>query len=161
MPKYLLLVVISLLSVSSSSIQKIKTFVYDYEGVLSMPEKNTLDSLFRQHEKKTNNEVVLLTTPDFGKYQNIDDYSLATGNKMGIGKAEKDNGVLIVFSQAQREARISTGLGTEEILTDSIAVEIMFNIMIPRFKEGKMFEGIFSGSKAITDFLEKPENEIR
>ena len=29
------------------------------------------------------------------------------------------------------------------------------------FKEGKIFDGIWKGSKAIVDFLEKPENEIK
>jgi uncharacterized membrane protein YgcG len=46
--------------------------------------------------------------------------------------------------------------GTEKVLTDSIAQNIIDSIMIPKFKEQKYFEGLWNGSLAITSFLEKP-----
>jgi hypothetical protein len=32
---------------------------------------------------------------------------------------------------------------------------------IKEFKQGKYFEGIYVGAKAVIDFLEKPGNEIK
>jgi uncharacterized membrane protein YgcG len=33
--------------------------------------------------------------------------------------------------------------------------------MTPHFTNGEIFEGLWAGSKAIVDFLEKPENRIK
>ena len=41
--------------------------------------------------------------------------------------------------------RITTGLGTQEIITDEICAEIIKNIIIPEFKKEKYFEGINKG----------------
>jgi uncharacterized membrane protein YgcG len=33
--------------------------------------------------------------------------------------------------------------------------------MIPRFNDGEYFEGLYDGSKAIVELLERPGNEIK
>lgn len=60
-----------------------------------------------------------------------------------------------------RETRISIGYGTEKILQDEIAKDILDSLMIPKFKQDPYFEGIYAGTKAVVDFLEKPENKIK
>jgi uncharacterized protein len=120
-----------------------------------------LDSLYKSHEKKTGNEIALVTTPNFGTDTSIELFSKHFWEKYGIGKKDINNGILIVFSGTQRETRIATGIGTEKILTDTIAKNIIVSIMTPYFKEGKYFEGIWEGSKAVTAFLEQDENKIR
>jgi uncharacterized membrane protein YgcG len=56
-------------------------------------------------------EIVLVTTPDYGAFANNVDFAADFGNKHGIGKTGSENGVVIVFSKAKREAMISTGYG--------------------------------------------------
>ena len=80
--------------------------------------------------------------------------------KLGVGKKEKDNGVLIVFSNQMRQTRIATGYGTEKVLTDEVAKAIIDSVMIPNFKKGKPFDGLWAGSLSIVEFLERPENKI-
>jgi len=135
-------------------------WVWDLEGDLSIDQINQLDSLYASHEKKTTNEIVLVTISDFGSDSSIELYSNHFFEKHKIGKKKVNNGVVMVFSQAQRKTRIATGLGTEKILKDSIAKRIIDSIMIPHFKKADYFEGIWEGSKVIIAFLEKPENKI-
>ena len=75
----------------------------------------------KAHEKITTNEIALVTTPDYGTDSTLERFALNFGNKYGIGKKEKNNGVLIVFTNAIRQTRISTGYGTEKVLKDEIA----------------------------------------
>ena len=117
--------------------------------------------MYKAHEKITTNEIALVTTPDYGTDSTLERFVLNFGNKYGIGKKEKNNGVLIVFSNAMRQTRISTGYGTEKVLTNEIAKKIIDSVMIPYFKQAKTFEGLWEGSKAIITFLEKPENKIK
>ncbi len=137
------------------------TWVLDNERILTPKQIAKLDSLFKDHERKTSNEIALVTTPDYGSDSSILFYSVNFSRKYGIGKKDKNNGVLIVFSMANRETRIATGYGIEKVLKDEIAKKIIDSIMLPQFRNANYFEGLWNGCKAITDFLERPENKIR
>ncbi|MDB5256031.1 MAG: hypothetical protein JWM14_726 [Chitinophagaceae bacterium] len=135
--------------------------VFDKEELLSPQQKEELNQLYKQHEEKTSNEIVLFTTSGYDSDSSISSYATNTANKMGIGKKEKDNGVIIVFSKNRREIWIGTGYGTENVLTDQIAKKIIDSLMIPEFKEGNTYKGLYAGSKAIVTFLEEPGHEIK
>ena len=138
-----------------------KNFVIDHSGILDSLQKEKLNQLYTDHEKKTSNEIVLLTTDSYFPDSTFAAYALRNFNELGIGKKYKNNGVLIVFSASLRKTRITTGLGTEKVLTDSIAREIIGSEMLPDFIQQRYFEGLWKGSVAITNFLEKPENKIK
>ncbi len=136
-------------------------WVLDTEHILTEKQVASLDSLYKAHEKITSNEIGLVTTPDYGVDTSILSFAINLGKLHGIGKKETNNGVIIAFSQANRGVAIATGYGTEKILTDETAKKIIDSLMTPQFRDAKYFEGIWLGSKAIVEFLEKPENRIR
>ena len=136
-------------------------WVLDNEHILTPGQITSLDSLYKAHEKITTNEIALVTTPDYGSDTSILFFAVNFGRKYGVGKKEKNNGVVIVYSQTQHQTIISTGYGTEKVLKDEIAKKIIDSLMIPNFKQAKVFEGLWEGSKAIITFLEKPENKIK
>jgi len=161
---YILFLISYLLTLSCSSTtpkKKLETFVFDNEKILTIEQSKQLDSIFREHEKRTTNEIVIVTTPDYGLFENVVDFSVNFGKKHGIGKTDYDNGVVIVFSKEKKETRISTGYGMEEVLKDNFAQNIIDSLMIPKFKTDSFFEGLRNGSIAIVNFLEKPENKIK
>lgn len=158
--KEIYIILLLILTLSCTSNQK-HILVLDNEHDLTEVQIDKLDSLFKSHEKKTSNEIALVTTNDYGTDTSILFFAVNFGRKYGIGKKGKDNGVVIAFSSSKRAAMISTGYGIEKILKDEIAKKIIDSLMVPLFKEGKIFDGIWKGSKAIVDFLEKPENEIK
>lgn len=136
------------------------TFVLDQEHVLTSAQVRSLDSLFRVHEHNTMNEIVLITHPTFNG-TSAKEFAVMTGNSLGVGKREFDNGVVIAFSKARREMFIATGSGTEQVLHDSICKRIIDEEMTPRFRHGDTFTGLWQGSLAVVRFLELPENQIR
>lgn len=157
----ILLTVFIAISCTTSPNKKIETFVYDNENILTDIQENQLQELFALHEKKTTNEIVLLTTDSFGNSKNILMYSIAFTDSIGIGKKGLNNGILIVVSKKNRQTRISTGYGIENILKDEIVKKYIDSLMIPEFKIEKYYEGISAGSNAIIGFLEKPENKVK
>lgn len=136
-----------------------RSFVLDLESIFSPIEHGRLDSLFLAHESSTGNEVVLVTHPTFHGLAGRD-FAVAFGDSVGVGKADLDNGVVIAFSKARREVFIATGHGTERVLHDSICKRIIDTVMLPRFKEGRHSDGLWEGSLAVVEFLERPENLI-
>lgn len=136
-------------------------YVYDNENDLTSAQIKKFDSLFRSHEKKTSNEIVLVTTPGFGADSNIIRFAQNIGDYHAIGKKGKHNGIVIVFSATKREVRIGTGKGIEKVLLNNIAKQFIDSLMTPRFRQAEYFEGLWEGSKAVVYFLEKPENKIK
>lgn len=155
-----LLVFVIFFSCESTN-KKETTFVFDKENILNEDQESRLNDLFREHEKRTTNEIIVVTTPDWDGKKNALFYAVDFGNDLGVGKPEKDNGIVIVFSNQQKEVRISTGYGTEQVLKDEIVKNFIDSLMFPKFKEGQYFEGLYSGSMAVVEFLERPENEIK
>ncbi len=138
-----------------------KNFVIDQSNILDSTQRKKLNDLYVNHEKLTTNQVVLLTTDSFYPDSTIEEYSTHQFNAIGIGRKDINNGVLIIFSAHMKKVRITTGYGTEKVLTNAIAQSIIDSLMIPQFKQQKYFEGLWNGSIAITKLLEKPENKIR
>ena len=143
----------------SSQPKKPTPLVYDLEHVLQASESSRLDSLYLAHEKRTGNEILLVTTPSFHGMEPVE-FAVAFGDSLGVGKKGRDNGVVIAFSKAGRRLFIATGRGTEKVLHDSICQRIIDQSMIPRFKEGDPFGGLWAGSLAVVEFLDRPENVI-
>jgi len=129
------------------------TVVVDLENLFSVKQEAKLTKTILKFKKKTTIEVAIISVENFYPYQNIDDYSLALFNKWGIGNAKTNNGILIIVSKKQRIVRISTGTGLIITLTDADTKKINDNEMIPYFKKGDFYGGVFAGLKAIIDFL--------
>lgn len=88
------------------------------------------------------------------------DFAVAYGDSLGVGKKERHNGVVIAFSPGRREVFIATGRGTQNVMPDSVCQRIVDEEMIPRFKEERYFEGLWNGSLAIVEFLDRPGHRI-
>lgn len=124
-------------------------FVNDYENILTTTQEKRLTKIIEAFEKKTSNEICIVSVSTILPYTNFAQYTTNLANAWGVGKKDKNNGLLIVLSKKAREVRIGTGLGTERILTDKICTTIVDKTMIPEFKKGNYFKGIKAGVKDI------------
>ena len=159
--RLLILIFIFSALINQCTSKNVQQRIYDYEVIFTAQQIHNLDSLYQDHEKKTTNQFALITTPNYGQDTSIESYALHIFNRLGIGRKDINNGVLIVLSKSNRQVRISTGFGTEKVLTNLYAKGIIDSIMIPEFKNDRYYEGILRGSKAIISFLERPENRIK
>jgi uncharacterized protein len=122
-----------------------KTRIYDNEDILTINQELSLDSIISDFEKRTTNEILIVTSKDIGEYEEPILFAADFGNNYGIGKKGKDNGLVIFFSKTLRKTSLATGYGTEKILKDEICKTIIDSCMIPLFKQEKYFEGIKTG----------------
>lgn len=140
---------------NESNIDSIRRFpsplgvVSDYENIFSEDEVLNLTKIITNYEKATTRQIAFITLKSIEPYNNIIDYSTDLANEWGIGKVKENNGILIILSSNLRKIRISTGYGTEKILTDEICKEIIDNTIIPEFKQGEYYTGIEKGILAI------------
>lgn len=79
----------------------------------------------------------------------VEDYGKALGNHWRIGRAGVNDGVLLLVAPNERKVRIQVGYGLEKALTNSEADAIIQTTILPRFRKGKMADGILAGSDGI------------
>lgn len=118
-------------------------FVSDMAGAMSAPARSRADSLLQSIWRQTSAEPVVVIVPSLDG-EDIDDFATRLFSDWGIGKDDRDNGVLMLISIGDRKAVIRTGYGAEGILPDVVCGRIIRNEMAPRFREDDYDGGILA-----------------
>ncbi len=124
--------------------------VSDFDKVLTNEQINELSKIITDYESKTTNQIAIVSISDDLNKNNFQQYALDLSNRWGIGTAEKNNGLTIVFSKSLKQIRICTGIGTEKILTDKICETVLTEKILPEFRNGDYYLGLKNG---ITEFI--------
>jgi uncharacterized protein len=131
-------------------------WVNDFENIFTEDEENTLDSLISEYEKRTTTEITVITIPTSATDKDrFDELTLHIAKSWGVGKKEKNNGILIGISKGHRTIRIQNGLGIEKLITDNQTKQIIDQIIIPSFKANDFYKGVFNGIQEIKQILDK------
>lgn len=111
-------------------------FVTDAAGLLTPGERRDLESAIRDYERKTSIEIAVVTVRSLGGLTDTD-YAQKLGERWGVGKRGKDNGVILLLAVTERKLRIHTGYGIEPDLTDAAAGRIIREVVAPHLARGK------------------------
>lgn len=124
-------------------------YVNDFENLLTDEQVEMFTQLISNFEKKTTNEIAIVTVANTTPYSNLGEYGTKLFNHWGIGKKGLNNGLLLIVSKNKQEVRIATGLGTEKTLTDAVCKEVIEQVIVPRLREGDFAKGIYDGLQAL------------
>lgn len=123
-------------------------YVNDLAGMLSASEDAQLEAKLQQFDQQTSTQITVVTVKSIGSYE-VAQYAIELGNRWGVGRKGKDNGVVILASLDDHKLNISTGYGLEGALTDAQCGRIIRNEMVPSFKQGNYYEGFNKAADAI------------
>ena len=84
---------------------------------------------------------------------NIEEFGTDLFNFWGIGERDRNNGVLILMVEDQHKIRFEVGYGMESTLTDALCSKIIYDVIIPYFKEDDYNEGLYAGVCAVAGVL--------
>ncbi|MFN8301984.1 MAG: TPM domain-containing protein [Saprospiraceae bacterium] len=129
-------------------------YVHDYSGWLTPDERTRLEQKLVRYYDTTSTQIVVMIRPDLGDYDKSS-YAFELGNRWGIGRKSKNNGVvMLIKSEApDRGIFIATGYGAEGALPDITAGRIIRNVMAPYFRQQEYYQGIDAGTTAIIEAL--------
>lgn len=123
--------------------------VTDNADMLTKDEELKIEDALYQIYEQTEIEYAIYLAPSLdGK--TIEEASLETGRRLGIGDKEDNTGLLIYVALADREFRMEVGYGLEGVIPDSQAKKII-DCMTSYFKEEKYADGLLA---AITKTVE-------
>jgi len=134
-------------------------FVTDNANIIDPVYKEKITQLAQQIEKESTVEIAVVTV-DSLEGESKEMYAVNLFQQAGIGKKDKDNGLLILVAKQEREYRFEVGYGLEGTITDSMKVNIGDRIIVPNFKNGEYGKGIYE-SMVVIEGLVKGNEEIK
>ncbi|MBW3004403.1 TPM domain-containing protein [Candidatus Woesearchaeota archaeon] len=149
----LLLLIFLLLPVVLAEIPAYKGYVTDNANILGEYGPQ-IEKLCEAIEKNTTAEVAVLTIESL-EGQPLEEYSLAVARNWGIGKEEKNNGLLLLISVQDRKYRFETGYGLEGVLPDAKTGRIGRQILTPAFRLEEYGRGVYEALSDIKGLLQE------
>jgi uncharacterized protein len=122
--------------------------INDYAGALTASDRERLEDKLRQRERISSNQIVVAIFRSL-EGESLEDYSVRLAQSWRIGRKGLDNGVVFLIFVNDRKMRIEVGYGLEANLTDAISSSILRDVVAPRFREGRLADGISAGLDAI------------
>lgn len=158
MRRYLLFIPLLLSVLFSANAQEFpeplspKRMVNDFANMLSTDENNLLEQKLRAVNDSNSIEFAIIAIKTTGNYD-IEDYALKIGRQWGIGKKDKNNGILILVALEDRKIDIEVGYGLEDRVTDGLAKRVIENDIKPAFKQKNYYQGLDKATNSLIDMV--------
>lgn len=127
-----------------------KFFVNDFADVMTEADEDTVYKTGAALQQATTAQAVVVTV-DSLNVEAIEDYALQLGRDWGVGDKEKNNGVVVLLSESDREIYIAVGYGLEGALPDSKTGRIIDTYGISYFSSDNFSTGLVSVYNAIVN----------
>lgn len=114
-----------------------RVYVSDVANLLKPETKSKVNSLLWNLRRNTSTEAVVVVVPNTGNYTR-EEFATRLFDNWKVGKADKDNGVIILIVPDQREAWIATGYGVEGVIPDISAAKIINRSVVPYMRNNDL-----------------------
>ncbi len=120
---------------------------------------DSLDALIGALERETSSEIAVVVLDSLSGLEPAD-AALALHRLWGVGKEERDNGIVFLWSPNERAVFVSVGYGLEGVLPDGRVGRIRDQHIFPAFRENRFDEGVLAGVAALAEAA-REETEFR
>lgn len=122
--------------------------VNDFTGTLGPGEASALERKLVAFSDSTGSQIAVVLVPTTDGVAPVD-YATEILRAWGVGRADVNDGVVLLVATNDREVFIATGYGAEGALTDATAGTIIRRVVVPRFREGAFYAGIDGATDGI------------
>lgn len=134
-------------------------YVNDFADVLTPEEESELRDVFSQVENETTAEMVFVSVQNVSPL-GVDQYTFELASEWGVGKADKDNGLVILYAKDENRVWVATGYGVEGILPDSRVGRMLDEYYVPSRDLGFVNEGIMLVSEEFAVVMIENKEEL-
>lgn len=127
-------------------------YVSNPDGILTVATVKRLNAIASDIENHTSGEYAIVVLKDF-QGDDIFEFAHQLFEHWGIGKAAKDNGLLLLVAKERRKYYFITGYGLESTLPDARLKRIGNQYILPYFKNDDYDGGIIQASLQIKKIL--------
>lgn len=130
-------------------------YISNPDGLVSQKAQTEADSIMSRIWRNTSAEVVAVVVESIGD-ADANQFATELFSKWGIGKDDRDNGVLLLVVNDTHDVVIRTGYGAEGALPDIVSGRIIRDEMFPHFRAGDYDSAIITGLTRIEEVLSDP-----
>lgn len=131
--------------------------VSDPDNLLDVASKNAINANLRAIRSATTSEPVVVVIGSMPGDYDIDTYATELFELWGLGKKDKDNGLLVLVAVDDHDYVLRTGRGMEVALPDMICGRIGRNIIVPAFRENQYGQGLAEATAEIQKVVTNPK----
>lgn len=124
-------------------------WVSDTAAQISAPMERRLNGLISFLEAETATEMAVVTISGTPPEVSPKDFATELFNTWGVGKAAKNNGVLLLLSMDDRRIEIELGRGMDEVLSDDRLTRLLQDTLRPLLQRGDVDQALWAGVGAI------------
>lgn len=118
-------------------------YVSDNAHLLSAATKRQIKVLNHRDQKLANHpQFMVITIEELPAGESIENFTNRVANKLGVGNAKANNGVVYLLSKADRKARLEVGYGMESTIPDGMTDEITDSAVKTYYRIGNYNAGI-------------------
>jgi uncharacterized protein len=135
------------------AVPPLKARVTDLTGTLSAPQIQDLESRLSAFERGKGGQIAVLMLPST-QPETIEEYSIRVADAWKIGRAQVDDGVILVVAKNDRSLRVEVGRGLEGAIPDAVAKRVVSDVIGPHFRSGDFYGGLLAGTDALMKVIE-------
>jgi uncharacterized protein len=124
------------------------TWVTDTSATLDPKTVALLNERAAAFERDTTSEIAIVVIRSLDGVT-IEEAAVKLFQMWGIGKKNRDNGLLFLWSTGDRRVRVEVGYGLEGALPDGKVGAILDQYVIPRFRANQFDQGLIDGVTAL------------
>jgi uncharacterized protein len=131
-------------------------FVSNPDEIISQSAEEQINRMITVIEDSASAEIAVVLLKSIGN-TDIDAFGTELFTHWGIGKKQKDNGLLFLLVEDQRQMIFRTGYGLEGALPDVVLSGIIRNDISPFMAQGNADQAIITGIDKVGRYLLNPE----
>ncbi|NBY29451.1 MAG: TPM domain-containing protein, partial [Sphingobacteriia bacterium] len=99
-------------------------------------------------DQATSVQLCLVVVQDMDGME-VSDFANRLFERWGIGRAQQDDGVLLLMALSERKIRIENGYGLESILTDALSRRLIEQDIVPAMRANGLAAALNAGANGI------------
>ena len=156
---WLIILMLLIPTASAVSYPQLSGYVTDNANMIDQSYKAKITQLAGAIEKESTVQIAVVTIESL-EGESMETYAVTLFEKAGIGKKDKDNGLLIIVAKELHDYRLEVGYGLEGTITDSMKVNIGDRIIVPNFRNGDYGKGIYESMLVVQELLKGNQEVI-
>lgn len=126
------------------------TWVSDHGNHLSAAARDSINAIIGALERETTAEIAVAIVDSLsGMDPQL--FALSLHRAWGVGKAGRDNGIVLLWAPTERETYVSVGTGLEGVLPDGRTGRLLDRHLIPAFRAQRWDAGMIAMVRALSD----------
>lgn len=134
------------------AIPELRSAVTDLTDTFNTAARDALESKLTSFQQRAGAQVAVLIVPST-KPETIEQYAIRVVDAWKLGRAEQDDGVLLLVAKNDRSLRIEVGKGLEGAIPDALAKRIIAETIVPEFRNNHFAGGIDAGIDQILGLI--------